>query len=478
MPGRRRRPNGQGRSDSAALPSSNETDGSATCTFPRIVFLGSGTASPTTLPSAVVPPGRQFDGNRPVRALVRFYVRGAARIAQRNALVTFALTILAFLLVPDAPRIARQIVVAVTASDVPRGPALALAVLAIAAADGAAKTLRIGLGGWLASLPYSVAALRRAFALALVVPLAPILAYVAIGAVLTPTRYDLDLHPPTLLGFLLGMLGAAASAVPTRRRVLGRPLAWVAALVWVQGTWWATLGSAVALVVWDRIAGPVVPKKRPSERSSSIDRWILPRLSLRALGPHAFYPVFIGGLLLGAAWLYRVNNGLARPDAALATRLALLSAFLLGNLVTAERLLERRRPWPWARSLPMSSRRRVLDDATVFGVLHLPALALATSFDPFVGLVGVAVLPTTSLLSAGAIRRARGRLTGASGVLFWSLAPFVALCSVFPWTATLVLLFTPLALSLAARAERRWIATAWDPLHHDAAGDSLSEVYR
>ncbi|MEZ4649362.1 MAG: hypothetical protein R3E97_11400 [Candidatus Eisenbacteria bacterium] len=413
-----------------------------------------------------------------MRALIRFYVRGAARIAQRNALVTFALAILALIFVPEAPRMARLLVMSVTASDSPHPPAVILALLAITAADGAAKTLRVGVGGWLRSLPFSAPALRRAFAVALVVPLAPILAYVLIGIALTPTRFGHGLHVPSLLGFSIGLLGAAAAAVPTQRRMLARPIAWVAALAWVMGTWWAAAASACALLAWDRVAGPVAPQRRRPERTALIDRWILPRLSFRALGSHALYPILIGGLLLGAAWLYRVNNGFARPEAALATRLALLSAFLLGNLVLAERLLERRRRWPWARSLPISSRRRVQEDATVFAVPHLPALLLATALDPVVGLVGVASLPAVSLLSAGALRRTRGRLTGASGVLFWSLAPFVAFGSAWPWMAAVALASTPWALTHATRAEQRWIATAWDPLHHDTAGDSLSEVYR
>jgi hypothetical protein len=201
-------------------------------------------------------------------------------------------------------------------------------------------------------------------------------------------------------------------------------------------------------------------------------------LAWRSLRLRLLYPVLAAAFLLGAAWLFRINNQLSVAESALATRLATMCALLLGAGGLAEGLLARRRPWPWLRSLPSTSRRRVLEDVIVLGVPALPTLLLAGALDLRAAAIGFACLPLLTTIAVLSLRTAGGRVFGAIGVLFWAGAAVVACIAVWPWMSIVALVLTPGMVALAARSDRRRLVTGWEPLHHDAAGDSLSETSR
>ena len=409
--------------------------------------------------------------------LIRYYALGSARLAQRNALVSFSLVVISFLIAPEANDEFRAIALAVTAAGAPRGPALLVAIVAVVVCRQSMPTLRLGLAGWTRSLPIPPAELRRAFALGLVVPLAPLVLLELVSAALATTLYGRVLAVPPILGFAAGMLAAGAAATPTRAP-LGKPVALTAAFVWTLGTWPAVAASALLLVIWDLLAGPVTAVSRPHERTHLADRWLGSVIALRALGLRSLQPLALGVAFLGAAWLFRVNNGLSVADSSLAARLATTSAILLGQVGVAEALLARRRPWPWLRSLPISSRRRVLEDAVAIALPVLPTLFLAALLDRLTALIGLATLPFFSLLAVFAIRRAHGKLFGVGAQLLGIGSVSVALLTIHPATALLAIALAPVVLFLAARSDRAWIVTGWDPLHHDSIGDSMGEVTR
>jgi hypothetical protein len=197
------------------------------------------------------------------------------------------------------------------------------------------------------------------------------------------------------------------------------------------------------------------------------------RIAWRAVGrtlPGAF---LLGLLPAGAAWAFIVNNTLAPEHARLGARLGAGCAVVLLLSQMGESLAVRRPAWPWSRSLPWSSTRRVLSDALFLGIHALP-LVLLTTWINLAALVVLAVLPVLAVLTSGAVRRAPERRTGASGeILVWGML-LSALVALLPWTALLALMATPWAVRAAAERERRQKVSRWLELHHLAAGDPQS----
>jgi hypothetical protein len=83
------------------------------------------------------------------------------------------------------------------------------------------------------------------------------------------------------------------------------------------------------------------------------------------------------GVIVGTASL--VGSAVASGAARLGGGLAV--AFLLSSL--AARLATRRPVWPWARSLPVASHRRVAEDAAFLAAPCLVPLAAAALLDPW-----------------------------------------------------------------------------------------------
>jgi hypothetical protein len=410
--------------------------------------------------------------------LLRYYARGAGALAQRNALVTVAAVILALALVPEAPAFLRQVALALAAREAPRAPALLVAAVALGIAAKSAATLRLGLGGWIRSLPLDGRQHRRAMAVALLVPLAPVLAAEGLALSLTPTLLDEPAGLAPLLGCGIGALAAGAAAIPVRRGAVARPLALAAALLSTRGGAAAIGASFVLLLAWDVTAGAVELPRRAGERRRLADRWIPVLLTWRALRFRMLGSLVPAALLLWAAWLYRVNNGLSVAQAGFVTRLATLGSLVLGLAALGDGLVVRRRPWSWARSLPATAAGRVVEDALAISAPAVATLAVATWLDWRAGALGLASLPTLALLAAGAVRRAGGKLYRASGQVLWSGGTLVALVAVWPIAAALALAVSPALVALAARAEKRLVVTGWEPLHHGAEGDPLSGATR
>jgi hypothetical protein len=426
--------------------------------------------------SSAAEPARALSSVAP---LIRFHALGAARLAQRNTLATLALLIVMLAFAPDPARIMSAIGLVMTASQAPRTPALLWMIVAILLARRALPTLHLGFGGWLGSLPLRPADHRRALALALTVPLFPLIAAHAVFAMLTPMLFGEPISLPSLAGSAVGYVAAAAAAVPVRRGTFASPLAALAAFVWILGSWTSTLLALCLVLAWDLVAGAAMPTRRPRPRTRHADRWIAPTLSWRALGWRSISPTIIGAFLLGAAWLFRANNDVPGSQSALVTRLALLSALWLGLQMLSEALFVRRRPWPWHRSLPTTSTRRAIDDAVALGIPALPVVVLAVLLDRGSAVVGLSALPLLAAITVWALRLAPGRILGVIGPESWIGGGLViGVCTVWPTASIVALLLAPLAIRLAAQVDRNRIVTAWEPLHHDAAGDSMSEVAR
>ena len=407
--------------------------------------------------------------------MIRFFAAGAAPVALRNSIILFAALVLSLVLVPiDNVALFFQFQIE---SLVGRAGSLPLAV-GLAALGGvmaaqAGPSLRLGLGGWLRSLPVSATGYRRAMAIALIVTLTPLI--VIVGASVSVMVFGLGspVEWVRVTGLLCSLGLAGAAGVPVTRTWLARPLAMAGSIAALMGGP-GIAGSLVLAVVWDRVAGPVVAPRYHGGGWNQGPGWLRPAIAWRALGPRIF-PVLILPLVLGAAArFYRVNNGLTVAEAGGATRVLTSMALVLTVAGMADLLVTRRPSWPWARSLPVGSRARVLDDVITMVIPTAPTLVMALGLDWRALVLGLATLPALALLAAGAMRRAPGRISRASGEFLVTGSSLALAAAWWPVLAVASLGAVPLLWWHAARADRRLVVTRWQSLHHDAGGDSLA----
>jgi hypothetical protein len=456
------------------------TDGARTPRRKKRPAILASNQRPATLEQDVTEPPRRTL----VRALVRFYVRGSARTAQRNALLAISVVIIVVGSLPTLPlTMIREIALSLGARGVSPSALLVMTLLCAGLASAAAPTLTLGLGGWMRSLPLSGTQHRRAITLALLAPLWPMLAMEAIAIALVPIAYGLPVAPAKLAAIPLAAIAAAASGVPSQRGLLARSIAISAAMVATYGRWSTWLAAVVLLAIADAIAGPIALGPRPSVRrtgraagigdSSGIARRVWVRLAWRAIGWRAAPPIVAGVLLVGWAHFYRVNNGLSVATGRTSMLLCSCFAVVIMFAILADLLVVRRPQWPWARSLAWGSRRRIVDDAIAIAAFALPIVVATAREDWLSALVLLASLPLLAVISAGAIRRARGRVSRAGAEVLVTCGVAAALVSVWPILVFGCLAVVPFAVERAARADRRLIVTGWSELHHSAGGDSL-----
>jgi hypothetical protein len=398
---------------------------------------------------------------------------GAAGVALRNAIGAAMGLVLSLVLVPDA-----EIAIIGLAGDLVgaggRWPARALlAALALGLTWRSGPLLRLGLGGWLRSAPVSGADHRRAMGLALVVPQLCLVAAVLGAIAVTRAASNVTVDGLAVTSALLIIPLAAAAGAPVERRAVGWLIGASGVGFAATGTIPGLAGAVITLLLWDRGAGPVIPdRRRPTTGAAS--RWLPLVITWRALGPRSLTAVVPALLILGVAWLYRINNGLGADQALWAARLAAT----LGPLVTfgalGDRLVEVRRPWPWSRSLPWSAAQRTALDGAAFAVYALPTLLGAGLLDWRAAIAAVMVLPAGCFLAVGAHRRAAGRHLRATGELLVTGGAVAIGVAWWSWAAVGLLLATPLFWWHAARADRRLVVTGWQDLHHGATGDSLA----
>jgi hypothetical protein len=164
-------------------------------------------------------------------------------------------------------------------------------------------------------------------------------------------------------------------------------------------------------------------------------------------------------LLAGAAFVR--HNALPAAIEQGAVRLAGILALGMVIALISSALGSRRPVWPWMRSLPASSHRRILWDAAVLAGVALPVLLGAAMVAGVTvrgwGAVALA-LPWLALQGAAALRRTSGN----EGPLLAQAAFAAAWIALVWWLAALTPVLAALSLRTAVRRERALIAHAWD----------------
>ncbi len=422
-----------------------------------------------------------------IAALLQFHLRSGLRVAMR-ALVPLVVALTAAVVLQGSP----LVIIAITrAIFLPAEPAIAAALLEaltlISLTMASAPRLTRGLGGWIRHLPASGAAQRRAACAGLALTEVPILLLVLVTCVAVPAG-SLQVTLLRCAGLPVLAWASALAALPIRP--YARLGAAAAALAAALGTWWALPASLVLLVVCETGAGSIRSSRLRQRR-----RWVRRAARSRAAAPGGNRLMgalrlwfMVAGRAIGwrllATWLlvvpvlvpallFLANNSIDTARRAGVLRLAGLLAAVAVTTSLCETLVKRRPPWPWIRSLPWSSTLRAGLDGALLLILTLPVVLPFAPLSPVASLPILAVLPWLALRGAAAIREGPARTSGAAGQLLTEAVIPVALVTLLPWTALVVLLAAPLALRQAARAEQHQDVSRWHELHHLAAGDSL-----
>ena len=176
------------------------------------------------------------------------------------------------------------------------------------------------------------------------------------------------------------------------------------------------------------------------------------------------------GLCLAITALFIRNNALAPADVSMVTRLGGGLAVVGSTALLAKLIAVRRPPWPWARSLPRSSLRRVGEDATFLALAALPVLAVSSVMDGAAAASLVLMLPYIVVRALVALRASDSPLGGA--VVFVELMLAVGVLTLIPSLAFVSVAALPVAVAHAVRAERRHRAGRWTETDHLGRGDT------
>jgi hypothetical protein len=365
--------------------------------------------------------------------LIRFHLRTSVRLALAAAVPLAGVFTVGIGMDPYPGQAVAAIARAVAGWPPTPNAVLAVVALSLSLAWWAAPRVTLGSEGWIRHLPVSTAAHRRSIVVAIACAQAPLTAaLVALGlidAMRTGTIKATSVLAPPSLALATAYLASHARPAGRRRH------AW---RIWLPD--WLPFDLRVA---WRALAGRMA------------EAWA------------------VGAIPLVAGFLFVRNNDLP-------VHLAGIGASLSGGLAAtvtlafvADALAVRRPSWPWARSLPESSPRRVIRDAIILGA-HAAVQPLTLALlNVRAALIVVLVVPLLSLRAATAMRRGGITRTAAWGSVLIEGGFLSALIALLPWLTVVALGAIPLALRVAVARERALKVTRWRALHHAAAGDAL-----
>ncbi|HXK08744.1 MAG TPA: hypothetical protein VMT70_03780 [Vicinamibacteria bacterium] len=404
-------------------------------------------------------------------ALARFHLHVGAQLAMRAAAPLAGVPIVVLLLQQDPSAALRALAAWLLGPFSGPGAGLATAAVALTLATWAAPRVAAGLGGWARHLPASESTQRRAALCALVIAQVPLLTALLL---LAPIAARPGVAPARIVGLPLLMAAAALAAWPGRPAWPSRGAALLALVLVAQPGPASLVSAALLLPVADRLAGTLRPNARTRRRPAFPAALTSAVIALRALGVATEASPLLALMPVGAMTLLRLNNDLSPSVASAAARLGgglgvvILLAALSGRLASC------RPVWPWARSLPVGSRRRVAEDAVVLAVPCLVPLAATAALDPPAALAVLACLPFLAFRAAGALRGAAPGRAETPAVFAAAGALLVAWVAVLPWLALAALAIAPLAFRSAAERDRLQKVGRWEALHHRSVGDPLS----
>ena len=410
--------------------------------------------------------------------MMKFHWAAGARVALRANAMVLATVVFVFGSAPDGLATLRNFLLGVVTADRLPGSRLLLAAIAGAFAMTAVPRVTLGATGWMRALPVDARSSWRAAVAALCMSQMAVTFFIPACVLAVAFVYRVAPSLSRVISLPLMMILVSAAVLPTRR-IYTRLLAAVGLALVIVGTWPAMLGAAAFLAAAD-FTSPEIARvrrrtvhsaRRTVGRGSALGIWI--RSSWRAMTIEAIAGTLVLPIILASYAFFITRNNPEMPahtKAAVVRVCGVLSvsafAALLSNL-----LLRSRQPWPWMRSLPWSSTRRVVTDACVVGVpLLVVPLGLAV-VSPLSALAVGSLVPLGAVAGAASIRSGAKRQTGAAGEVALIALSVGGLIAVNPLFAVLALVAVPIVVRLGAHRDRNTVASRWTELHHDASGD-------
>ncbi|MBN1938664.1 MAG: hypothetical protein JW843_03695 [Candidatus Aminicenantes bacterium] len=407
-------------------------------------------------------------------ALLAFHARVGTRVAVRALAPVLATAFGLFYLL--RPELFFMLTRRVFVEAEPFSRGLIVAAVLLAAAATTRKSICFGLGGWIRSLPVGGWAHRRAAVFAVTLAEAPItfLLYICalVGTQGLPRSVTAAMAVNASVGLVVASVAAAAAIVPSRNAAARFIFASAAAALAGSGNLVNAAFAVAVLAAVDYLSGPLTI----SRKSGGRHRWMVPirfpaLIGFRAMGITGWAGFLPAGLAAGLIALFLRNNDLAEPLQRAAMRLggamsaAVFLAFTSGFLVGS------RAPWPWSRSWPRSARHRIVSDTLFLGIPAL-ILCLPLSWLGWPAVYGAAALiPAGAARAAGAVNGPRETRSKILGTLLLEGSLAAAIFGLWTEAGIAFLFVTPLLIELGARREQTLKVTAWNEMHHDAAGD-------
>ena len=407
----------------------------------------------------------------PVLALLRFHARAGVRLAWRAAIPIFAAPTVAVGLSPDPSGTLNGFARGALAPNGRVAFILVLGLACLGVAAWGAPRLAYGVSAWLRHLPSGDDAQRRAMVAGLALTQLPVVSLVAVLWIFA-VHNRLPVDRIRLVSVLVLVLGVAHLTLPCRNRFVAAiaGLMAISAALAVNRT---LMGLALTtFVVADRWEGPLHVRRQVKTSGASRRRSRVVAVPLlitwRALKARWYLGYVPSGILLAITAFFVRNNDLSPKLSAMATGFGGGLA-LVASLAFVGKLIATRRPlWPWARSLPWSSLRRVAEDTAVLAVASFPLLVATTLIDLRAAAALSLLLPYMAARTAEAIRPPANDLTLIELLLVSGLVALI------PLLALLYLLLVPAALAFAARRERRARSGHWDSMESLGLGDTQS----
>ncbi len=406
-----------------------------------------------------------------MNALFRFHVHVGIRLALRILIPVVSVFFAAYYLLGP------ELFNAMMAQILDAGFLLSgICTVALFVATGvfASRRVCLGLNGWIRHLPAKSASHRRMAGMAIFIAQFPVLAIMTALAVLAAKSYGIS-STPYLIGLPFAGLSCGFCVLPVEKKFLSRTFAILAGITFASNDWRFLAGGFLLLVAADGLSGHLEQKRKPPEWHGSIKgTFFVLWMNWRALGWRVFIPYMLALPILGAALLFIVNNDPGVLLTGQMIRFGGASSLALFSAVFANMLSARRPPWPWARSLPWSAKKRIILDVFFMGFHLLPILVLTGAMGRNSLIPLTASIPFFAAFSVHSIRLAPGSKGGAAGkILLLGIFCALVVC-LTPWSSLFFLGITPFVLLLAVKAEKRQKVSQWLELHHLAAGDSLS----
>ncbi len=406
-----------------------------------------------------------------IKGILLFHLRVGVRLALQSFTPLFSAIVALIMLQMYPAAMVRQIARQIWGDPPSTGMLALLAALAFALPAWAAPRMAHGLNGWMRHLPVGSSVNRRGLALALGVVQLPLLVSVGILAFAAPVPGVA--HLALLLSRVaLVVAGAAVAAVPAKNRFVSVPLSAAGGLTALFGDARLLLPALMLVLAADAVSGPLMEKRARREWHAA-GAFLAFRIAWRALAWRILSCYAVALIPLGFAALFIRNNALTGELLAGTARFCGSMAVVLFLSSASEKLSIRRPVWPWARSLALSSYRRVLTDASFLGCHASVVLVPVAFIHAWSAGAVLLMLPLLASLAAGHMRRIHERRAGnAQFVLEGFLVSAAAAFS--PWACLLSLVAAPAAIASARNLDSRQKVTRWLEKHHDAGGDSLS----